>query len=80
MKLCREVLGPLVRADGGELYVVNVDADEVHLHLSGTCAGCPGASLTRERVLEPALASVAPKLSLKLTTGIKIPNGAEKMS
>ena len=57
LKMCREILAPLVHADGGEMYLVAVGTDEVHVHLAGTCAGCPGASLTRERLLEPAFAS-----------------------
>jgi Fe-S cluster biogenesis protein NfuA len=79
LKMCREVLAPLVRADGGEMYVVRVTVDEIHIHLAGTCAGCPGASLTRDRVFEPALASVAPKTTLKLTTGWTVPDGAQKV-
>jgi Fe-S cluster biogenesis protein NfuA len=79
VKVCREILAPLIHADGGELYLVSVGADEIHLHLAGTCAGCPGASLTRDRMLEPALAAVAPKLALKVTTGWIVPNGAEKI-
>ena len=79
LKMCREVLSPLVRADGGEMYVVGISLEEVHLHLAGTCAGCPGAALTRDRVLEPALAAIAPKTSLKLTTGWNIPDGAQKI-
>jgi Fe-S cluster biogenesis protein NfuA len=79
LKMCREILAPLVRADGGEMYLVSVGADEVHLHLAGTCAGCPGASLTRDRVLEPAIATIVPKLSLKVTTGWIVPQGSEKI-
>jgi hypothetical protein len=30
-------------------------------------------------MLEPALASVAPKLTLKLTTGWNVPEGAQKL-
>ena len=79
LKLCREILAPLVEADGGEMYLVTVGADEVHVHLAGTCAGCPGASLTRDRVLEPAFAGIVPKLTLKVTTGWIVPDGAEKV-
>ena len=61
------------------MYVVGITLDEVHIHLAGTCAGCPGAALTRDRVLEPALAAIAPKASLKLTTGWNIPDGAQKI-
>jgi len=79
VKVCREILAPLIHADGGELYLVSVGAEEIHLHLAGTCAGCPGASLTRDRMLEPALAAVAPKLALKVTTGWIVPTGAERI-
>lgn len=61
------------------MYVVGVTVDEVHIHLAGTCAGCPGAQLTRDRVLEPAIASIAPKMSLRLTTGWNVPQGAQKV-
>lgn len=69
----------LVHADGGEMYLVSASADDVHLHLTGTCAGCPGSTMTRERLLEPAVRSVLPKATLKLTTGWRVPDGAKKV-
>ena len=78
-KMCREILSPLVSADGGEMYLVAVGPDEIHVHLAGTCAGCPGASLTRDRVLEPAFAGIAPKAALKVTTGWIVPEGAKRV-
>jgi Fe-S cluster biogenesis protein NfuA len=79
LKICREVLAPLVRADGGVLYLVSVAADDVHIHLAGTCSGCPGATITRDRMLEPLLRTVLPKARLRLTTGWRIPPEAEKV-
>ena len=76
-KLCKETLGPLVRADGGELHLVSASAEDVHLHLSGTCSGCPGVTFTRERMLEPALQAAIPKVRLRVTTGLRVPDGAE---
>ncbi len=78
-KVCREVLAPLVRADGGILYLVEVGTDDVHIHLSGTCAGCPGANLTRDRMIEPAVRTVAPKAKVRVTTGWRVPAGAEEI-
>ena len=77
--ICREVLAPLIRADGGEMYLVGVSSEDIHIHLSGACAGCPGAALTRDRVLLPILAAAAPKLKLVLTTGWRVPDGATKI-
>ena len=78
VKVCRDVLGPLVNADGGVLYLVSVSQEDVHIHLSGTCAGCPGAAITRDRMLEPAIATLLPKAKLRVTTGWRVPEGAEK--
>jgi Fe-S cluster biogenesis protein NfuA len=76
LKVCREVIAPLVRADGGEVYVVAVEADHLTLHLAGTCAGCPGATLTTRLVIEPAIHAVAPAARLVVTSGIRVPDGA----
>ena len=78
-KALSDFVAALVRADGGELYVVSASHDDVHLHLTGTCAGCPGATMTRERLLEPAVHGAAPKATLKVTTGWRVPEGAHRV-
>jgi Fe-S cluster biogenesis protein NfuA len=78
-RACRDQLAPLVRADGGLLYIVAATSDEVHLHLSGTCAGCPGATMTRDRLIAPAVKALLPKAQLRVTTGWKVPEGARKV-
>ncbi len=77
-KICREILAPLLKTDGGEMYLVRFDGDDMHVHLAGTCAGCPGASLTGDKVILPALRTAAPKLRIVFTTGVKVPEGAER--
>jgi Fe-S cluster biogenesis protein NfuA len=77
-RICRDVLAPLVKIDGGEMYLVRYDGDDVHIHLSGACAGCPGASITGDKVILPALRTALPKLRVLVTTGVKIPIGAER--
>lgn len=76
MKVCRDVLAPIVAADGGILYVVKASAEEAHFHLTGTCAGCPGAALTRDGMIVPAVRSVLPKARVVVTTGFRVPEGA----
>ena len=78
-KVCREILAPIVKTDGGEMYLVRFDGDDVHIHLAGTCAGCPGSSITGDKVILPALRTAAPKVRVIVTTGIRIPEGAEKL-
>jgi len=61
------------------LFLVSVTAEDVHIHLGGACAGCPGAAITRDRMLEPALKTVLPKARLTVTTGFRVPEGAQKI-
>jgi Fe-S cluster biogenesis protein NfuA len=79
VKMCREVLAPLIETDGGQMFLVAVTADDIHIHLAGTCAGCPGSSFTAETIVKPALLKLAPKSKLKLTTGWRVPEDAERM-
>ncbi len=75
----RDIIAPLVRADGGHLYLLSVTRDEVHVHLTGTCAGCPGAFTTRDKMMAPILSSVAPNMQIRLTTGWSVPDGAKEL-
>jgi len=76
VRVVREVLAPLVRADGGELYLVSVEDTGVSLHVTGRFSGCPGNTLARRRVFEPTLGVVAPGITVTLTSGPLIPSGA----
>ena len=40
LKVVREVVAPLVHADGGRVYVVQAAEDAVSLHLTGRFSGC----------------------------------------
>jgi Fe-S cluster biogenesis protein NfuA len=79
-RILREVLAPLVKTDGGDMYLVRWEGEDVHIHLAGACAGCPGASMTNDSIILPAVRSVAPKAGVVVTTGVRIPDGALKLS
>ena len=78
-KALSEYVAALVKADGGELWLVSASDDDVHVHLCGTCAGCPGSTMTRERLVEPTVRNVVPKATVKVTTGPRVPEGAKKI-
>jgi len=80
LKVCREVIAPLIRADGGEIYIVAVEANHLSIHLAGRFAGCPGTPLTIRGVIEPAVRAVAPTAKLDISSGIKVPEGASPVS
>jgi Fe-S cluster biogenesis protein NfuA len=72
-----ELLAPLIRADGGDVYVVSAGDEAVELHLTGRFAGCPGNSLASRHVIEPAIRSVAPEARVTVTWGLIVPEGAK---
>jgi Fe-S cluster biogenesis protein NfuA len=72
-RICREILAPLIASDGGEMHLVRFDGEDVHIHLSGACAGCPGAAITGDQVILPALRAASPKVRIVLTTGVRVP-------
>jgi Fe-S cluster biogenesis protein NfuA len=78
-RIFREVLAPIVSADGGEMYLVRWDGDELHVHLAGACAGCPGSAMTADSILLPAVRSLAPKARIVVTTGFRVPAGARRV-
>jgi Fe-S cluster biogenesis protein NfuA len=75
-RVLMEVLAPLVEADGGLLYLVSASEEYVELHVGGRYSGCPGNTLVRRRVIEPALQRVAPALRVGLSAGPLVPKGA----
>jgi Fe-S cluster biogenesis protein NfuA len=79
-RVVREVLAPLVRADGGDLYLVSLEETGVSLHVTGRFSGCPGNTLVRRRIFEPPLSAVAPGITVTLTSGPLIPSGAERLA
>lgn len=70
------VVEPLVRADGGELFVCELSGSKVVLHLRGRFSGCPGNTLAIRRVIEPALSVTAPRVVVSVSTGELVPAGA----
>jgi Fe-S cluster biogenesis protein NfuA len=79
LQVVRDLLAPLIRADGGEVYVVHCDDDGIALHLAGRYAGCPGNTLARRRVLEPVLRAAAPNVEVVITSGVLVPGSAERI-
>lgn len=77
LRVIREVLAPLVKADGGKLYVVEAADDRIRLHLGGRYSGCPGNTLATRRIIEPAIWAVSPNIVVTVTAGALIPKGAE---
>lgn len=57
-----ERIRPALNADGGDIELVNLDGDTVHVRLTGTCSGCPSAEMTLRVGVENALRRIQPGL------------------
>lgn len=77
VRVVREIIAPLIRADGGTVYLVATPKNALSLHLAGRYSGCPGNTLARRHVIEPAVRAVAPDLEIIVTSGALIPANAE---
>lgn len=80
LRVVEQLIGPLIDADSGELYMVEHGKQRLWLHLAGRYAGCPGNTLAARRVIEPALYAVAPALEITITAGIILPPGSKRVS
>ena len=78
-RVCRDVLAALIEADGGRMFLVSATIDDIHIHLAGTCAGCPGSAQTTSRILAPTLERALPKAKLRVTTGWVVPPGSLRL-
>ncbi len=75
-QMIRTVLAPLIEADGGKVYLVRVERDEVTLHLTGRFSGCAGNELVLQRVIQPALERIAADVTVTLSSGHLVPPAA----
>lgn len=70
------IIAPLVEADEGELYALEVSPERVRLHLRGKFSGCPGNGLVAEQVILPVLRRTHPHVNLDVSSGPLLPEGA----
>ena len=52
---------PFMRADGGDIELVEVEGNSAAVRLSGMCAGCPSAHMTLYLGVEMALREEIPE-------------------
>ncbi len=58
-----EKIRPALQMDGGDISLVDVtDTGEVHVTLTGACAGCPHAAMTLKMGIERVLKEEIPEV------------------
>jgi NifU-like protein len=56
---------PLLRLDGGDIDLVDIDGDDVSVRLMGRCARCPQAELTLHFGIEESLRTHLPRVRVR---------------
>lgn len=79
IELCRDVIAPLIAADGGQVYLVCATQQELVLHLAGRCSGCPGFCCTVSTLIEPCVHAINPDARVVVTHGALHPLNAVRI-
>lgn len=61
-ELLDQLVRPALRAHGGDVELVGFADGVLRLRMLGQCAGCPGATLTNETLIEGQLLPILPEL------------------
>ncbi|MDY7019360.1 MAG: NifU family protein [Chloroflexota bacterium] len=57
-----ETIRPVLRADGGDVQLVDVNEGVVTVRLTGACGGCPMATMTLRNGIERVLREHVPEV------------------
>jgi Fe-S cluster biogenesis protein NfuA len=64
---------PLLRSHGGDVELVNLGSDVVHLRLMGSCHGCASSTATLKNAVEEAMNEAAPEIATIVADGTAQP-------
>jgi Fe-S cluster biogenesis protein NfuA len=53
---------PMIQQDGGDVELVDIVADVVHVRLTGNCIGCPSSQATLKQGIEARLKRRIPQI------------------
>ena len=60
VKAALDEIAKMLQADGGDLEMVKIEGDRVHVRLVGACAGCPARQMTLKNGVERILKQKVP--------------------
>jgi Fe-S cluster biogenesis protein NfuA len=58
---------PAIRSDGGDIELVAIEGNNVHVRLQGHCVGCPSSMMTLKFGVERALREEIPDFGELIT-------------
>jgi Fe-S cluster biogenesis protein NfuA len=61
-QIIEKEIRPALQMDGGDIELVSIEGNDVHVRLHGACAGCPGAAMTLQMGVERRLKQSIPEV------------------
>lgn len=61
-QILEQEIRPALQMDGGDIELVAIEGNDVHVRLQGACAGCPGAAMTLKMGVERRLKELIPEV------------------
>ena len=66
---------PTLRADGGDIELIDVKDGVVQVTLTGACSGCPMAGMTLKEGVEKALKAAIPEIKAVVAVNKNLAGG-----
>ena len=57
-----ERIRPMIRRDGGDVWLIRVDADVAYVQMIGACGGCPASNATLKGGIEAVVREDVPEI------------------
>lgn len=57
-----EQMRPTIQRDGGDIELVDITGQTVHIRFHGTCMICPSSEVTLKAGIEQAIVSMVPEI------------------
>ena len=80
LKMCEDIIAPLIHADGGALFVVSIEADSIALHLPANARDARERASRRPRSSSRRSTRSRRLMRVVVTSGFQIPAGASVRS
>lgn len=65
-----EQVRPYLESHGGNVEILDVEGEKVHLRMEGSCDGCPSSAMTIKNSIEKAILEVAPEIRTLIVDGV----------
>ena len=67
-----ESIRPYLKADGGDVKVIEITDDTAKIEMTGSCSSCPMSSMTLKAGVEQAILKAVPEIKKVIAVNVNI--------